>query len=213
MTEKRCNNCKKLKETKYFNKHSGRKDGYNDICKICKREKDKEYYKKNSKKLKEYQKKYRENNKEKIKQDLKKYYIKNKKKIREYQKKYKPIRRKRDNKRYQEDICFRLRCIVSTSIRSHLKKDSEHKWFYLPYTSRQLKEHLENQFEDWMSWDNYGIINKNKKTWQIDHIIPHSKLSYDSLEHPNFQKCWALENLRPLEAFKNIKKSNKIENP
>ena len=30
------------------------------------------------------------------------------------------------------------------------------------------------------------------------------------MEHPNFQKCWALSNLRPLEAFENIRKSNKL---
>jgi len=43
----------------------------------------------------------------------------------------------------------------------------------------------------------------------IDHIIPQSKLRYDSLDHPNFQKCWALENLRPICSIENIRKSNK----
>lgn len=44
----------------------------------------------------------------------------------------------------------------------------------------------------------------------IDHIIPQSALLYNSLEHPNFLKCWALENLRPLDARENILKRNKI---
>lgn len=30
------------------------------------------------------------------------------------------------------------------------------------------------------------------------------------MEHPNFLKSWALENLRSLEAVENIKKSDKI---
>jgi 5-methylcytosine-specific restriction endonuclease McrA len=73
----------------------------------------------------------------------------------------------------------------------------------MPYTPEQLKEHLESQFEDWMTWDNYG-------EWHVDHIHPQSLLPYDSMDHPNFQKCWALENLQPLEARENIIKSNKI---
>ena len=52
--------------------------------------------------------------------------------------------------------------------------------------------------------DNHGIYG-----WHIDHIIPQSKLLYDSMDHPNFQKCWALENLQPLWAKDNISKSNK----
>lgn len=61
-----------------------------------------------------------------------------------------------------------------------------------------------------MTWDNYGRYNSNKQTWQIDHIIPQSLLPYDSFSHPNFQKCWALENIRPLETVANIKKGNKV---
>ena len=65
--------------------------------------------------------------------------------------------------------------------------------------------------EEWMILENHGPYDKKRRTWQIDHIIPQSSLPFDSFEHPNFKKCWALENLRPLEAMKNIKKSNKIE--
>ena len=60
-----------------------------------------------------------------------------------------------------------------------------------------------------MSWDNWGPYVKDNKTWQIDHIIPQSKLVYTSMEDDNFKKCWALENLRPLESIENIKKGNK----
>lgn len=30
------------------------------------------------------------------------------------------------------------------------------------------------------------------------------KIKYNSLKHPDFQKCWALENLRPYSAKQNI---------
>lgn len=61
-----------------------------------------------------------------------------------------------------------------------------------------------------MSWDNWGQATADERTWNIDHIYPHSKLPYDSMEHPNFKKCWALENLRPLCAIENIKKKDKV---
>lgn len=62
-----------------------------------------------------------------------------------------------------------------------------------------------------MSWKNRGkYISKewddNDSTtwkWQLDHIIPQSDLPYDSMEHENFHKCWALSNLRPLSAKQN----------
>jgi 5-methylcytosine-specific restriction endonuclease McrA len=98
---------------------------------------------------------------------------------------------------------------VSTTVANTMKKRGVSKnhqtWKTLPYSPEQLKEHLENQFDSKMTWDNYGTY------WHIDHIYPQSLLPYDSLEHPNFQKCWALENLRPLEAKANIKKGNKVD--
>ena len=63
-----------------------------------------------------------------------------------------------------------------------------------------------------MNWNNHGVANMNRRTWNIDHIIPQSSLPYNSMEEENFQKCWALENLRPMESFANLRKSNHIEN-
>ncbi len=56
----------------------------------------------------------------------------------------------------------------------------------------QLKEHLEKQFVDGMSWDNYG-------EWHIDHIKPLTLAnSTDMLtqlcHYSNLQPLWALEN-------------------
>jgi len=120
-----------------------------------------------------------------------------------------------NKKKYKEDIFFRFRKCVSDTIRKALKDNGGTKKGYsifdfLPYTFQQLKENIESKFESWMNWDNYGVYEKNKGKWNIDHIIPQSLLLYDNMDHPNFQKCWALENLRPLEAVENMKKSNKI---
>lgn len=110
-------------------------------------------------------------------------------------------------------LVFRLRNTISNHIRHCLKNNHIMKnfssWSKLPYTPQQLKEHLESLWEPWMSWENYGPINVNKRTWQIDHIVPQSKLPYDSLDHPNFIKCWLLNNLRPLESTINNKRGNR----
>lgn len=83
---------------------------------------------------------------------------------------------------------------------------------YLPYSFEDLKIHLEAQFENWMSWDNYGLYvakswdDKNPATWtwSIDHIVPQSQLPYNSMEDENFKRCWDLSNLRPLSSKTNF---------
>ena len=67
-----------------------------------------------------------------------------------------------------------------------------------------FKVYIENQFCSKMNWSNYG------RYWEIDHIYPQSKLSFDSLEHPNFLECWKLDNLRPLTCEENRKKRDQI---
>jgi hypothetical protein len=58
-----------------------------------------------------------------------------------------------------------------------------------------------------MNWDNWG---SGKGKWNIDHRKPDSLFNYKSIEDEEFQECWALSNLQPLDAMENIKKSNKI---
>jgi hypothetical protein len=77
-------------------------------------------------------------------------------------------------------------------------------WNSLPYTVDDLKIHLESQFDDWMTWGNYG------SEWSIDHIRPQSNFSYKSMDDDQFQECWALKNLRPLSNLENLKKGSKL---
>ena len=137
------------------------------------------------------------NNPEKRMVIRRRYYIKNRTKI------FAQIKSRRRN-----NLQFRLRSIVSKAVWYYLRrnfssKNSHSAWCHLSYKPGQLKQHLEKQFDQNMSWENYGSY------WHIDHIIPQSKLLYDSMEHPNFQKCWDLSNLRPLEKFENLRKGNK----
>jgi hypothetical protein len=175
------------------------------------------WYQRNKKDQCEKKKQYYRENNEKINQQHKTYYSKNKESILEYHKEYHHNRKK-------IDPVYTLRKSLSSTIydalfRNNGSKNGSSMIQYLFYTVQQLKEHLENQFDPWMSWQNHGKYNSqtwndndpSTWTWQLDHIIPQSKLPYDSMEHPNFQKCWDLTNLRPLSAKQNLLDGNRRE--
>jgi hypothetical protein len=67
----------------------------------------------------------------------------------------------------------------------------------LGYTWAELHAHIEAQFTQDMSWDNWGPV------WEFDHIVPLSATKYSSLDDPLFKAAWSLENLRPLPKLEN----------
>ena len=123
-----------------------------------------------------------------------------------YARKKRREQRKKYKKKYRKYPYVRVRRNVSKSIRQALKRSDSSKnastFGKLPYTPLDLKEHLENQFDENMNWDNYGSY------WHIDHIVPQAALSYDSMDHPNFLACWDLQNLQPLSAEENTAKGS-----
>ena len=105
-------------------------------------------------------------------------------------------------KRYQKNkVTFNF----SRRMRKSLNGIKESKsWETLVnYSLEDLKLHLEKQFTNGMSWENYG-------EWHIDHILPISSFNIQDYNDEYFQKCWSLEKLQPMWAVENIKKSNKI---
>jgi len=198
MPEKACSVCKVVKPLDEFSRETRSKSGYRGDCKECA----KEYYQNNKEERKEYNRQYHKNNREKLLEYHKQYYQNNKESMAERQKQY-------NNDKYNNNPTFRLRHNVRRLIlhaldRNNGSKHGESVMKYLPYTIEQLKEHLESQFVEGMSWE-------NRTEWHLDHVKPQSLLPYDSMSHPNFQKCWALSNLQPLWAADNMSKGNKFE--
>jgi hypothetical protein len=171
-------------------------------------EKSRAYNTSHKKKISEYQKSWSEENKEHLKKYKSKYDTDNKESIRQSKREY-------EKNRYANDPLFKLRKRISRQVNRAIKaaglsKHNQSIVKFLPYTLSQLKEHLEKQFEPWMTWNNYGNYTlkwddseSTTWTWNIDHIIPQSDLPYISMTDDNFQKCWALNNLRPLSAKQN----------
>jgi hypothetical protein len=241
MTEekKTCNICKLdfPKTNEYFHYHSKSEKAvyFASYCKTCHSARAKKYRQENKQKVTAQKRVYLSNpeNRAKANAANRKFYQLNKKDLLEAQKKYyeenkeeilkktkerrstieaKRKRRQYENKKRNENPSFKMKKNVSAMIRHYLKNNKGTKknstWTALPYSPQQLREHLESQFEDWMTWENYG---NGEGKWNIDHIHPQSLLPYNNLEHPNFLKCWALDNLRPLCSSKNSSKGNRLD--
>ena len=65
-----------------------------------------------------------------------------------------------------------------------------------------LKDWLESQFTDGMSWDNYG-------QWHVDHIRPCA--SFDLTDEAQQRQCFHYTNLQPLWAADNRAKSDRLD--
>ena len=107
--------------------------------------------------------------------------------------------------RYQKDLDFRLRNALRSRIRQAIIRDSGEKSLktteLIGCSVKELKQHLEAQFADGMSWDNYG-------EWHIDHIIPCA--SFDLTDEQEQRECFHYTNLQPLWGVDNIKKGDKV---
>src|SRR5260221_6465740 len=187
-------------------------------------ERDKQYYQENKEEILEYQKQYREENKNEILEYKKQYNKEHKEEKREYDEQYyqknkkeiKTYKREHQRNRRKNDPEYRLHKNISRQIHHVLKgkKGGKSVLKYLPYTMKELRKHIEDQFKklgnEWMNWDNYGRYNKdthNKNpTWQLDHKTPHSSFHYKTMDCQEIRDCWALSNLQPLDSLENIKK-------
>lgn len=99
-----------------------------------------------------------------------------------------------------QNPAYRACQAVGRRIRNSIKSGRNGSLRHLPYTTAELIKHIEKQFAAGMSWGNYG------EYWHIDHILPVSSFVITSVDDTEFLACWALSNLRPLEAPKNLSK-------
>jgi len=234
-SRKECDLAGQYQPVSNFHKDKSKKCGVVSSCKKCRTKSGKEAYTNQTKEQKNkklnYNRNYRERHREqlnikrrekyasdpltrqRIRAESKKWSSTDKGKSyqKKHWKKHGKTEKYRKYKReyYQNNELARIKNNISLSIRNALKKQGakkDYKTFQmLSYTPQELKGHIENQFDEKMNWDNHGDY------WHIDHIIPQAALPYESLEDENFQKCWALENLRPLEATENMSKGSLYE--
>lgn len=76
----------------------------------------------------------------------------------------------------------------------------------------KFKEHIESQFENWMSWENYGNVCEQIEyncSWDLDHIIPISSAKTE--EEVYMLNHWS--NFQPLCSYKNRNVKKNIVHP
>ena len=217
---KKCSRCKKEKPSTEFYKDKRSKSGLYSACKKC-------HYSLNKVgNLFRAQKKWRIKNRLKIREYYKAWCLRNPEKIKSYGGKYKGRYKERKKmwakvwseryyskeyfrdyvkRRKKVDKQFHLSQNMATAIRAVLRGKKKFRTIrnILGYSVKDLVIHLEKQFDDKMSWDNYG------KYWEIDHKTPKSWFRYTTPEDPQFKECWALKNLQPLERSLNRSKNNR----
>lgn len=218
--KKICSKCKEEKDISKFAKKYKTKDGtqkYSSICKTCVNEKDAE--RRNTKEYKkyklEYDRSYHKKNKEKILERKKEYHVENRYDILKKKKEYrKTDKYKISNKEYRENNREKYREIQKRYRDRHphiiawrnilyrtlyylgTEKEGDTKGI-LGYSAAKLKHHIEKQFVEGMTWENYG-------EWEIDHIKPLTKFDIGSLP----SEVNSLSNLQPLWKKENREKYN-----
>lgn len=114
--------------------------------------------------------------------------------------------RQKHKRKYANDATYAIYHRIKLWMHKHLgDRLPSRKWSkHLGYTPEQLRAHIERQFTRGMGWSNKG-------EWHIDHIVPVSSFTITSIESPDFIACFGLQNLRPVWAKENLRKSDRME--
>lgn len=111
----------------------------------------------------------------------------------------------------KNSIELRLLANLRTRIYQALKgiNKSKRTLELLGFTSKNFRHHLESQFKEGMTWENYGTgwNGKGMKEWHVDHIKP--CVSFDLTDPKQQKECFNYKNLQPLWATENFRKSDK----
>jgi hypothetical protein len=127
------------------------------------------------------------------------YYQQNRQKLIQDAVAYKRSRLKTDNA-HRAEHNLRRRLLTAVGSQGTYRADGFNK--LVGCSSNYLKAYLEIQWEDGMSWENYG-----RHGWHIDHIRPCA--SFDLTDPAQQRECFHYTNLQPLWAAENIQKSDK----
>lgn len=113
---------------------------------------------------------------------------------------------KAQRERYQKSPSYKAAAAARNMLKRVLRQGNKRKhggtYEMLGYGRIDLMNRMEGQFQDGMSWDNYG-------EWHIDHITPVSWFVKNGITDPSVIN--ALSNLQPLWAEENFAKGNRVD--
>lgn len=168
--------------------------------------KERERYERNKDKMKARAAERYERNKDEIRIKAAERYERNKSRIRtdEWLKHRSAVRSRWHKKKRLTDINYRIKVNMRNRLNDAIRGCSKaaSTMDLVGCSADDLKEHLESQFTDGMSWDNYGFYG-----WHIDHIKPCA--AFDLTLESEQKLCFHYSNLQPLWAEDNLRKSDK----
>ena len=167
------------------------------LCVTCKTNREKARDAANPEAKKARGKAYRKANAEKIKAKDALYREANRDDFREYHNRYEKERRANDP---FHKVASNLRRRVREVLQRYGTKKTGKTFELIGCTPDELYDHLEDQFQDGMSWE-------NRSEWHIDHIRPCA--SFDLTDPAQQRECWHYTNLQPLWASENCSKGAK----
>ena len=178
---RKCSSCESFKEFTEFNKQTKNKSGLQPWCRECSSEASlKRYKEKGAYYDREKQQQKYAANPELYKNKSKKWKNENKEKICLY--------KKQPHVRIRHNQAKRVKLLLGNGA----KTDK-----LVGCTGKQLKTHLENLFQEGMTWDNYGFYG-----WHIDHKkslssfdLSDPKQASEAFNYKNLQPLWAKDNL------------------
>ena len=201
-----CIECKRAYTREYYQEHRKERLAYNRQYNSEHREERLTYYEKRREEKAAYNRQYRREHHEEIAVRKREYCHEHREEIaarrREYRHKHREEVAAYFRERYQTNIQYRLTCGLRTRLRRALKGNTKSGSAVrdLGCSIPELVTHLESQFQEGMTWDNYG-------EWQIDHIVPLS--SFDLTNREQLLQACHYMNLQPLWAYENDSKKAK----
>jgi len=100
-----------------------------------------------------------------------------------------------------EKLAASIRTRIQGAVKMGYKSASTEK--LLGCRPKELRNHLQKQFQDGMTWENYGFYG-----WHIDHKIPLA--NFNLIKEEEQKKAFHYTNLQPLWAKENIRKGAKL---
>jgi hypothetical protein len=154
-------------------------------------ERTRQYYKDNKTLHNQWTKDYYQENKIEIQKEHREYYQNNKVEIRKYR-----------NNFLKNNITLRIRKNLGRRLHHALKGENKSTSILnlIGCSLEELKNHLESQFTNGMSWENYKYDG-----WHIDHRIPCYRFDLSKVDEQ--KKCFNYSNLQPLWAKDNFSKN------
>jgi len=179
-----CSRCKEEKDIELFGIDNSRKDGRSYFCTNC-------WNIKCRKNVRKFQKKRVAQNKNWRTTESGKLSLQKSRKINR-------LKRKNHNPSYF--VIEIARCRIRSVLKQKSVKKTSLTYQYIGCDANTLREWIESQFQDGMTWENRG----GKDGWHIDHKVPCDYFDFNDFEQQKI--CFNYRNLQPLWGKDNLKK-------